>query len=29
MPLTWFGNAIILKKYVEEDWDFAKVIPWS
>lgn len=29
MPLTWFGNAIILKKYVEEDWDFAKVIPWN
>jgi preprotein translocase subunit SecF len=29
MPLTWFGNAIILKKYVEEDWDFAKVIPWK
>jgi preprotein translocase subunit SecF len=29
IPLTWFGNAIILKKYVEEDWDFAKVIPWS
>lgn len=29
MPLTWFGNAIILKKYVEEDWDFSKVIPWN
>lgn len=29
MPLTWFGNAVILKKYVEEDWDFAKVIPWK
>ena len=29
MPLTWFGNAIILKKYVEEGWDFGKVIPWN
>jgi len=29
MPLTWFGNAVILKKYVEEDWDFGKVIPWN
>lgn len=29
MPLTWFGNAIILKKYVEEGWNFEKVIPWS
>lgn len=29
IPLTWFGNAVILKKYVEEDWDFGKVIPWN
>lgn len=29
MPFTWFGNAIILKKYVEGDWDFSRVVPWS
>lgn len=31
MPLTWFGNAIILKKYVEGDYDglFERWNPWS
>lgn len=33
MPFTWFGNAIILKKYVEGDIEvdnyLGKVIPWN
>ncbi len=33
MPFTWFGNAIILKKYIEGDFNalgrrLGKVIPW-
>ncbi len=31
MPFTWFGNAIILKKYVDGEipsYDLEKVIPW-
>ncbi|WP_414837749.1 hypothetical protein ACK3SF_05780 [Candidatus Nanosalina sp. VS9-1] len=31
MPFTWFGNAFILKKYVEGDFnvpDLREVIPW-
>lgn len=33
MPLTWFGNTAILKKYVEGDFknlnSFAEVLPWK
>ncbi len=29
MPLTWFGNAIVLKKYVEGDFEFEVSIPWK
>ncbi len=29
MPLTWFGNAIALKKYVEGDWKFEVSMPWK
>lgn len=33
IPLTWFGNAYILKKYVEGDWDIVDALPvvrrWS
>lgn len=30
LPLTWLGNAIILKKYVEGDFSFiSEVIPWN
>lgn len=28
MPFTWFGNAIILKKYVEEDSGLGGMVPW-
>lgn len=29
MPFTWFGNAVILKKYVEGDIEMPGWIPWS
>jgi preprotein translocase subunit SecF len=30
MPLTWLGNTVILKKYVEGDFSFfGEVLPWN
>ncbi|MFP4038399.1 MAG: protein translocase subunit SecF [Candidatus Nanohaloarchaea archaeon] len=29
IPLTWFGNTAILKKYIEGDFEnFSQVVPW-
>ncbi|MFB6190497.1 MAG: protein translocase subunit SecF [Candidatus Nanohaloarchaea archaeon] len=29
MPFTWFGNAIVLKKYVNDELDVPGWMPWS